>query len=289
MANCHNTFSDYLNELNLTATQEERLRQSRDALIDRISAKFKKAGLKIPEYESQGSYALGTQNRPLSDDFDLDHGVYLVHLDDQAPLTVEQAFKLVRDAVDGHNLARHLLGWPWLFRSKAEGLANHVRSHAPNTLVGFDQDDFRSPNAWKRLVEFDAAVTIMATGDVNAELTLSRACTAGQIGACVFTWLEPNLSGAHLIYQPRGGPAIEALHEADATGRLRYRHGILDRPEDFIRKEAGCQTAFTPFAGADVMHFSTLAARKILAWTAAPPDHLIVLRWKPESGWEELS
>lgn len=102
MANCHNAFSDYLNELNLTATQENKLRQSRDALIERISAKFKKAGLKIPEYESQGSYALGTQNRPLSDDFDLDHGVYLIHLDDKAPLTVQDAFKLIREAVEGH-------------------------------------------------------------------------------------------------------------------------------------------------------------------------------------------
>lgn len=102
MANCHNAFSDYLNELNLTATQEDKLRQSRDALIERISAKFKKAGLKIPEYESQGSYAVDTLNRPLSDDFDLDHGVYLVHLDDKTPLTVQEAFKLVRDAVDGH-------------------------------------------------------------------------------------------------------------------------------------------------------------------------------------------
>ena len=186
------------------------------------------------------------------------------------------------------NLARHVLGWPWLFRNKAEGIADRVRSHAPNTLVGFEPDDFRSPNTWKRLVEFEAAVTIMATGDINAELTLSRVCAAGEIGACVFTWLEPNLSGAHLIYQPRGGPTIEALHEADASGKLRYRHRILEKPEEFIRREAGCQTAFTPFAGADVALFSALAARKILAWLSAPPDRLTVLRWKPETGWEEL-
>ena len=102
MANTHDGFIDYLKELDLTATQEERLRVSRDALLNRISAKFKKDGLKVPEYESQGSYALGAQNRPLSDDYDLDYGVYLVHLDDKTPLTVHEAFKLVRQAVDGH-------------------------------------------------------------------------------------------------------------------------------------------------------------------------------------------
>lgn len=102
MANTHDGFIDYLKELDLTTTQEERLRTSRDALLNRISAKFKKDWRKVPEYESQGSYALGAQNRPLSDDFDLDHGVYLVHLDDTAVLSVHDAFKLVREAVDGH-------------------------------------------------------------------------------------------------------------------------------------------------------------------------------------------
>jgi hypothetical protein len=102
MANCHTAFGDYLNALNLTNSQEDKLRQSRDALIDRISARFKKDGRKVPDYESQGSYALNTQNRPLSDDFDLDHGVYFVHLDDGDTLSVHDAFKLVRDSVDGH-------------------------------------------------------------------------------------------------------------------------------------------------------------------------------------------
>ena len=52
MANTHDGFIDYLKELDLTTTQEERLRTSRDALLNRISAKFKKDWRKVPEYES---------------------------------------------------------------------------------------------------------------------------------------------------------------------------------------------------------------------------------------------
>lgn len=186
------------------------------------------------------------------------------------------------------NLARHVLGQPWLFRSKAEGLAEHLRERAPNTAIRFEPLDFRAPDAWQRLLEFDARLTLMATGDVNAELTLSRECARGAIGACVFTWLESNLSGGHLIFQPRGGPSLEELHEADASGRIRYRHRLLDNPDQFTLREAGCQTAFTPFAGADVALFAAVAARQILAWAKQPPVRLTVLRWTPDSGWEEL-
>ncbi|HOX01895.1 MAG TPA: hypothetical protein P5555_05530 [Candidatus Paceibacterota bacterium] len=101
MADCHPSFIDYLGALNLTDTQEGKLRTSRDALLTRISSRFKDEGRGVPEYESQGSYAINTQNRPISDDFDLDHGVYLVHWGDNEPVAVDEAFRLVSEAVQG--------------------------------------------------------------------------------------------------------------------------------------------------------------------------------------------
>ncbi len=102
MADCHQSFLDYLDALSLSDTQESKLRTSRDALLDRITNQFKADGRNIPEYESQGSYAINTQNRPISDDFDLDHGVYLVHWDDNEVVDVDEAFRLVSEAVEGH-------------------------------------------------------------------------------------------------------------------------------------------------------------------------------------------
>ena len=101
MANCHQSFLDYLGALNLTDTQEGKLRTSRDALLQRITNRFKDEGRKIPEYESQGSYAINTQNRPISENFDLDHGVYLVHWADDENVQVAEAFRLVSEAVEG--------------------------------------------------------------------------------------------------------------------------------------------------------------------------------------------
>ena len=101
MADCHQSFIDYLGAITLVETQEAKLRTSRDALLNRISNRFRNDGKKIPEYESQGSYAINTQNRPISEDFDLDHGVYLVHWSDDATVPVSEAFDLIARAVEG--------------------------------------------------------------------------------------------------------------------------------------------------------------------------------------------
>lgn len=102
MANSHDSFLEYLAALNLTSSQEEKLQTSRDALIERIKSHFRRKGLNLPDFQSQGSYALSTQNRPISEDFDLDHGVYLKHIADSDPLTVNEAFSIIEEAVAGH-------------------------------------------------------------------------------------------------------------------------------------------------------------------------------------------
>jgi hypothetical protein len=193
-----------------------------------------------------------------------------------------------KEVLHPSNLARHVLGWPWLYRHKAEGLMELLRQHLPETAVGFEPQDFREQTAWKRLVELDAALTIMATGDTNSELTLSRHCTRGDVGACVFTWLEPNLVGAHLIYQPRGGRSLECLHEDNGAGRILYKNRLVENPDEFIQREAGCQTSFTPFAGSDVALFAAEAARQVLTWLENRPTKLTAFRWRTRQGWEEL-
>jgi hypothetical protein len=102
MANSHKNFLAYLTELNLTSTQEDRLRTSRDALVNRIEDDFRKKDRLQPDDESQGSYALETQNRPIDENFDLDHGIYLKHYKDSEEPTPKEAQDLVKEAVDGH-------------------------------------------------------------------------------------------------------------------------------------------------------------------------------------------
>ena len=102
MADTHIEFQDFIKELDLRNGQEAKLQSSRDALIGRITSHFGSKGLKSPRFESQGSYALATQNRPIDDDFDLDQGVYLQHYEDSASVSVHDAMTLIEDATNGH-------------------------------------------------------------------------------------------------------------------------------------------------------------------------------------------
>jgi hypothetical protein len=102
MANCHDSFLEFLKDINLSDTQSKRLQTARGALTDKIKAFFDAKGLLQPEFQSQGSYALDTLNQPLSEDFDLDLGVYLKHLQESETISVNDAFNLIRDAVKGH-------------------------------------------------------------------------------------------------------------------------------------------------------------------------------------------
>jgi hypothetical protein len=102
MANSHTEFLAYLSELDLTPTQESRLRISRDALVTKIKNHFRDKGRLQPDDESQGSYALNTQNRPISENFDLDHGIYLKHYKDSDNPTTKEAQDLIKEAVKDH-------------------------------------------------------------------------------------------------------------------------------------------------------------------------------------------
>ena len=104
MANCNENFLEFLEKLDLSDTQEKKLRQSRDALRNKITNYFKSEKIKIPINRQQGSFALKTQNQPAetNSDFDLDDGIYLQHYDDSEEPSTLSSFKLIEDSVEGH-------------------------------------------------------------------------------------------------------------------------------------------------------------------------------------------
>jgi len=106
MANCHDLFSAFYDVIALSEANKEKLRQARDAVRVRIKAKFKDAGrVPVPDSAAQGSFVMNTTVNPIDGEYDLDDGVYLMHLDKTSNAdwpTPETAHKWVYDAVDGH-------------------------------------------------------------------------------------------------------------------------------------------------------------------------------------------
>jgi hypothetical protein len=83
MANLHKEFQTFHERVALSPGKKESLITSRDAVRDRIRKHFtEKLKLNAPEYRSQGSFEMDTTVNPLDDEFDIDDGVYLQHLDE---------------------------------------------------------------------------------------------------------------------------------------------------------------------------------------------------------------
>jgi hypothetical protein len=100
MADCHNLFCKFNNEISITSSKRTRLIGSKDKLRDRIRKHFKEHH---PEYKPmfyiQGSYKMKTIIRTKDDICDLDDGVYFFRQPDVEATTLQ---RWVHEAVNGY-------------------------------------------------------------------------------------------------------------------------------------------------------------------------------------------
>ena len=106
MADLHKEFKAFHDRIILAKSKRESLRTSRNALRDKVRKHFKEMlKLNVPKFQGQGSYAMGTIVNPLDGEFDIDDGVYLMHLnthDKSGWPTAETVHRWLVQATEGH-------------------------------------------------------------------------------------------------------------------------------------------------------------------------------------------
>lgn len=81
MAECHELFIKFNEEIKLSAQKKEILRKSRNAIRKDIKEYFKEIlDVSSPKFWGQGSYMMNTIITPIEGEYDIDDGVYLTHL-----------------------------------------------------------------------------------------------------------------------------------------------------------------------------------------------------------------
>jgi len=100
MADCHNLFSQYNDDLNIIKSKKDSLKDSKEALRKRIRKYFKENHPEyVPQFFIQGSYKMKTMIRTKDNECDLDDGVYFLRKPDVTCTTLQ---KWVYNAVEGH-------------------------------------------------------------------------------------------------------------------------------------------------------------------------------------------
>jgi len=104
MANCNDMFQDFKDKISIPKTKREHLKKGKDGIETRIKNYYKNENENQPTFCQQGSYALNTMINPLDEEYDLDDGVYLQHLDDKKDNwpTTEIVHKEILEAVEKH-------------------------------------------------------------------------------------------------------------------------------------------------------------------------------------------
>lgn len=104
MSNCHQEFSSFSDKILLADTKEKNLRRGRDSLREKIKGYYSEHNKKLPVFRGQGSFSMRTTIFQKDEDYDLDDGVYLLHLSENKsdwPKT-EAIHEEIIEAVDGH-------------------------------------------------------------------------------------------------------------------------------------------------------------------------------------------
>jgi hypothetical protein len=106
MADLQKEFKTFHDRIVLARSKRESLRTSRNALRDKVRKHFKELlKLNVPKFQGQGSYTMGTIVNPLDGEFDIDDGVYLMHLDTHNKSgwpTTETVHRWLVQATEGH-------------------------------------------------------------------------------------------------------------------------------------------------------------------------------------------
>ncbi|MDP8212132.1 MAG: hypothetical protein P9X22_02425 [Candidatus Zapsychrus exili] len=105
MADCNDLFQSYFTAINIDTTKKTNLKTAREAIRGKIRNYFKdELGFNLPKFHGQGSYMMKTIVNPLDDEYDIDDGIYLQHLNDGKAdwPNPKEVHQWVYDAVKGH-------------------------------------------------------------------------------------------------------------------------------------------------------------------------------------------
>lgn len=159
------------------------------------------------------------------------------------------------------NTPRHLCGMGSVGSAKADAVAREIGRHFPHVPCTAHRADVLD----LLRVESDrlagASLTVVALGSFAAERRINRvlhANTASLQPPVCFVWVEPFLYGGHAVYLGNNGPGcFECLFGED----FRFSHRVVSDPARFNMREAGCQSTYVPYSGADTVAFISACLR----------------------------
>lgn len=163
---------------------------------------------------------------------------------------------LDNDNLNIENLARHLCGSQYLLfpKPKSEVLKSELLKHYPamkcNSIVG---------NAWEYLLNHcslinDFDIIWVCVGNTVIEKKIIQLIKEKVIHKeCIILWVEPYLIAGHALILQKEIDESTEKSIFDVNGA--FNNNVLNDSKEYLKSEAGCQSAYAPYAGFEAQKF----------------------------------
>jgi hypothetical protein len=199
--------------------------------------------------------------------------------DNLARAGVRIFFLMDRENLEAPNVPRHCADFRELGNAKMIAVKNRIEKILPDAEVMTCGRDLVTNEALAELKQFNSDLVIFATGNTTTEVFVDELRAAGELPNSCFTWVEARLAAAHLLFCPTGVPAGFSQLIDPSSGQ--YVHRELRDAQSQIQQESGCQTAFAPYSGLDLVIAAGIISRQIVKWLLAAPVKCTILKFRP--------
>lgn len=163
-------------------------------------------------------------------------------------------FKLVdAENLRKENITRHICGMDFVDMNKSDAIKIKLTNHYiglrietyPNNIYSLTTNNIEELS--------DRDIQFVAVGDMALESYIIDKYNKGELkGKIVIVWVEPYALGGHAIILNKQQDNIEQCIY-DENWKLKNR--ILENPEKYTKKEAGCQNTFVQYSGFEADFF----------------------------------
>lgn len=167
------------------------------------------------------------------------------------------SFVLVDDDIfKFDNIGRHILGVNDVFQYKVNGVKKRLLASRPDMNI-----KVATKNIYKYPIDSlrDCSALFLCTGNLMAEFFLIEQLEKSNIKIPIFIlWVEPYGIAGHMIYlgNNTGLKDLRSLF----SNQLIYNNNLIaseeyNKPEKFIKRDAGCNGTYTNYSGNDITLF----------------------------------
>ncbi len=158
-----------------------------------------------------------------------------------------ESFNLVdNDVLTCENVARHFNGFEYIGCSKVNAVKQKMCMHNPNIKC--------EANLVNAFEFFNTSVdsinqcdlTVLAVAYSPLEQYVIEKINAAEVTSPVLIiWIEPYAVAGHAILISNPIDVFDELFDIDT---LEYQYSVVENPETFNKREAGCQSSYMPYA-----------------------------------------